>query len=148
MNATMQPTPSSLGNSMTMEYILLGDLRDLLEEDCDVQTGKWLTAVLDALLDAIPREIAERTAEGYLTEVLERFPNWSPQVERLRIEKAGIYEKLRLLRDGLTTPEKFAAIARELRMDLREWMNEFVAHHRHERRIVQQAFTWDLGAGD
>jgi len=59
-----------------MEYILLSDLRDLLEEPADDMTRKWLRAVLDALLKTLPWELELQDAGGYLSEVLEQYPNW------------------------------------------------------------------------
>ncbi len=45
----------TLEDYTALEYILLGDLRDLLEEPADHFTRSWLVAVLDALLDTLPR---------------------------------------------------------------------------------------------
>ncbi len=132
----------------TLEYILLGDVRDLLEEPNDEVTHQWLSAVLDALLDTVPREFAMRVQGGYLDEVLERFPNWYDQVQALQSEKRSLFDKLRRLRLKLSHGDSLDGIADEVRVDLREWMNRFVAHHRHERRLVQTAFTLEVGAGD
>ena len=54
----------------TLEYILLGDLRDLLYEPPDEETCRWLLAVLDALLETLPREFDLKQQDGYLMEVL------------------------------------------------------------------------------
>ena len=43
-----------------MEYILLGDLRDLVDEPFDGVTLKWLKAVIDALLETLCREFARQ----------------------------------------------------------------------------------------
>ena len=131
----------------TLEYILLGDLRDLLEEPPDEQNRRWLREVLDALLDTLPREFAMRQEGGYLEEVIDRFPNWCGQVDGLREEKLRLYEKLRECRDHVARQASYAKIADELRRELREWMNSLVAHHRHERRLVQTAFNMEVGAG-
>jgi hypothetical protein len=132
----------------TLEYILLGDLRDLLEEAEDATTHHWLMTVLDALLDTVPKEFAMREDGGYLTEVLERFPNWYDQVCALQKEKRSLFEKLRVLRQRLARHSSLEGIAEDVRTNLRDWMNRFVAHHRHERRLVQTAYTLEVGAGD
>ena len=132
----------------TLEYILLGDLRDLLEETPDEQNRRWLREVLDALLVTIPREFALRQQGGYLAEVVERHPNWESHVNGLRGEKEELYEKLRECRDRVARHVSYARIANELRRDLKDWMNSLVAHHRHERRLVQAAFNMEVGAGD
>lgn len=132
----------------TMEYILLGDLRDLLEEPADQLTVKWMSAVLDALLDTLPQEFAMKEDGGYMADVLEEFPNWTGHVENLREERQSLFAKLRTLRSRLNGQEPFHQIAGELRNDLREWMMSFTAFHRHERRLVQNAFNMDVGIGD
>lgn len=137
-----------LGEYAALEYILLGDLRDLLEEPADKETCRWLLAVLDALLDTLPREMELQEQGGYMEEVLEQYPNWSDQVDDLQHEKRALYTKLRQLRDGISRERRFSKIAEEVRTGLRDWMSSLVAHHRHERRIVQTAFNLDVGTGD
>lgn len=132
----------------TLEYILLGDLRDLLEEPPDEVTCRWMREVTGALLETLPRESELKREGGYLSEVLEQYPNWSGQVDDLRSEKQAIYEKLRQLRNQLLQEVPFDVIAEEIRRDLRDWMNRLQAHHRHERRIVQTAFNLEVGVGD
>jgi hypothetical protein len=131
-----------------LEYILLGDLRDLLEDPADETTSKWLLVVLDALLDTLPREFALREAGGYLSEVLEQFPNWADQVDQLHREQSALYEKLGQLRRQVSADNSYSELADGLRSDLRDWMQSFVAHHRHERRMVQTAFNLEVGIGD
>ena len=131
-----------------LEYILLGDLRDLLEEKPDRHTTKWLVAVLDELLATLPRELRLRQRGGYLTEVLEQYPSWHCHVERLRQEKHALYGKLLSLRQRMIQHESLSEIAQIVRRDLRDWMTSFAAHHRHERRLLQEAFTLEVGVGD
>ena len=53
------------------EYILLGDLRDLLEDPPSDENRKWLVAVLDALIDTLPKEFALKSRD-YPSEVVRR----------------------------------------------------------------------------
>src|SRR5579872_2003110 len=82
----------------SLEYILLGDLRDILEEPPDVESRHWLLAVLDALLETLPREFDLEDDEGYMSEVLARYPSWSGQVERLHRDHESLFTKLTELR--------------------------------------------------
>lgn len=132
----------------TLEYILLGDLRDVLEEPPSAETRRWLLAVLDALLDILPREIELKEADGYLSEVLDEFPNWAGLVDGLREEHDLLFEKLKELRHHIAGHTPFAAIAHEVRLDLREWMRMLTAHHRHETRLLQTAINLEVGCGD
>ena len=129
-----------------LEYILLGDLRDLLEENpADNETANWLEAVLDALLDTLPEEFALKSDDGYLQEVLDRFPNWDSQVSRLECGYSHLVQRLEDLRTRLCVGDDFQKVAAEVSADLREWMNEFVRHHQQERELVSMAASYDVG---
>lgn len=131
------------------EYILVGDLRDLLNEPPTPMNRKWIAAVLDSLLDTLPCEFEFKNGnDGYLSEVLEEFPSWSPQVDLLAAERDILFEKLQDVRIQLDARVRFAYVADELKHALRDWMNRFVAFHRHERRLLQAAYTMEIGAGD
>jgi hypothetical protein len=134
---------------LALEYILLGDLRDVLEEPADEESRKWLLAILDALLDAMPREFELKCrGGGYLCEVLEQYPNWYPEVENLKEERGELYSHLRRLQGCVR--ELFPAdhVAARVRRELHSWMKSFIAHHRHERRLFMNAFTMEVGCGD
>lgn len=138
----------SLSACTDFEYILLGDLRDLLEEPPTPMNRNWIRAVLDALLATLPREFAFKDENGYLSEVLEEFPSWSSQVDMLVAERDILFEKLQSMRFQLNARVRFKEIAEELKRDLRDWMLSFTAFHRHERRILTSAYTMDVGIGD
>lgn len=143
------PHDASLADYIALEYILLGDLRDLLSEaEPDEQTTRWITAVLDALLDALPHEMELKAQGGYLQPVLDQFPNWAAQIGELASEKEQLFQKLHELRVQVETPGSFEVLANEIRSDLQEWMTLWTAHLRHERRIMQSAFTLDVGCGE
>src|SRR5260221_8654966 len=59
----------------SLEYILLGDLRDILEESLDRESRRWLIAVLDALLETLPREFDLEEHDGYMAEILYSYAN-------------------------------------------------------------------------
>lgn len=134
---------------LALEYILLGDLRDVLEEEANEETRKWLLAILDALLDAMPREFELKCrGGGYLVEVLEQYPNWFGEVEHLREEREELYSHLRRLQSCVRESFPFNHVAARVRRELHGWMQSFIAHHRHERRLVLNAFTLECGVGD
>jgi hypothetical protein len=149
MNAPFpRPHAKALEECAALEYILLGDLRDLLEEPADAQTGKWLVAILDALLETLPREFHLKEQDGYLAEVLDEYPNWSDEVEQLREEHRVLYETLRKFREQIARRTRYQAIARRARGRLRSWMQALNAHNRHERRLLQTALNLEIGTGD
>lgn len=132
----------------TLEYILLGDLQELLDEPLDEQNRTWLWAILHALLETLPREFSLQEEGGYLAEVLDRQPNWAPQVESLREQRSRLYSKLEELHNQVVRRGTVTRTARELRRELREWTANYQAYHRHERRLMQTAFNTDVGVGD
>lgn len=137
-----------LDHYSSLEYILLGDLRDLLEEPVDDESRKWLIAVLDALLDTLPREFDLEDEDGYMSEVLERYPNWSVQVERLHADHEQMFSKLKELRGRIERNIWISPIANEVRRDLRDWILKLIAHRRGETRLMMTAMNLEVGTGD
>ena len=137
-----------LEDCASLEYILLGDLRDLLEESPDDENRRWLVVILDALFEAKQREFTLQEDGGYLEEVLERVPNWEPQVVQLEREHRELFCNLWQLRERVNNRQSLELVADTVRDDLRDWMTMLQAHHRHTRRIVQSAFNMDIGVGD
>lgn len=126
-------------------YILFGDLRDLLEEGPSQETERWLKVVLDALLEKVPEEFELRSADGYLTEVLENFPNWEGQVEQLEEEYFSLLRTLRRLRGTIERSEEFDQIAQKASSELMRWMDAFRAHIQAEQRLVMLAANLEVG---
>jgi hypothetical protein len=131
-----------------LEFILLGDLRDLLEEPADAYTPRWLNAILDALLDTLPREIAIKESSGYLSEVLAEYPSWFRHVDDLQTEQRMLLLSLEAFRDRLDSAQPCEQEVARLKFALRTWMNRLVAHHRHENRLLQTALNLEVGVGD
>lgn len=145
----LQEFPANrLEDYTTLKYILLGDLRDVLEEPADRYTRGWLIAVLDALLDTLPREMALKEASGYLNEVLVEYPSWYRHVEDLQNEERLLFLSLQALRDRLGNPQGYSHAADRVKAALRQWITRLAAHHRHENRILQTAMNLEVGAGD
>ncbi|MFN0195263.1 MAG: hypothetical protein ACKVT0_00845 [Planctomycetaceae bacterium] len=138
----------NLQGCLELEYLLLGDLRDLLEDPPSDMTRRWMLVVLDALLETLPRGIHLKEQDGYLADVIEAFPNWSDQVDALRREHDILFGKLRRLRERIIHRTHFADIAADTRSDLKEWVQTLVAHQRHEIRLIQLATNLEIGTGD
>jgi hypothetical protein len=138
----------SLEDYTALEYILLGDLRDLLEEPADQYTRGWLIAVLDALLDTLPREMALKESRGYLNEVLDEYPSWYRHVEDLQNEQRLLFLSLQALRDRLESTGPYERDAVRVNSTVRQWMNRLKAHRRHETRLLQTAMNLECGCGD
>ena len=98
------------------QYLLLGELRLLLEEPADNdETRRWLLAVLDRLLARFPREPADpRFDQESLFTLLQRQVLWM--------------QKLRRLRDRIAHRAPFQILANEIRCDLRLLFDQ----HQHQ----------------
>ena len=104
--AQLNPHPGNrLEEYTVLKYILVGDLRDVLEEPANRYTRGWLVAVLDALLDTLPREMAIKEASGYLHEVLDEYPSWYRHVEELQNEERLLFLSLQCSATGLRRPK-------------------------------------------
>ena len=101
---------------MEFEHLILGDLRQLLDESPSRERDRWLLATLDMLLvsrpramsqiylPAIPRETDFGNRNGFCAE---------PQVP---------FDKLQRLRDRIAHRAPYEPLAHELRSELRDYM--------------------------
>ena len=128
-----------------LEYLLLGDLRSILDEPEDIRDVKWLLAVLDSLVDTIPREFELREEGGYMADLLEREPYLADVVGALQSEHARIFTMLADLRRQVGLALNTTAIADQLGMELRDWMQLLMKHNRRERSVFQSAYNMDVG---
>jgi hypothetical protein len=139
----------SLEACLQLEYLLIGDLRELLEEPLeDDESRRWLSTIVVQLLETLHCEFRLKDAEGYMSEVLEVWPNWSGHVDRLCSEQRTLCARLGQLRYRLSEALPLEEVTESLQQQLCDWMATFAAHRRHETRLVQNAFNCDPGAGD
>jgi hypothetical protein len=131
--------------STVLEYLLIGDLRDLLEESPDNETRRWLLAVFEELLNLLPNEFEYEDQEGYLAEVCEQNPNWSNTVERLHREQEGLYFSLLELRNLIADERSFEFIADEVKPKLRRWIKAAQRHRETEQQLVVDSFDTAFG---
>ncbi len=109
--------PSSVTSEVSgFEHLLLGDLRQLLEEPASPETSQWIVATLDCILAGRPR-----TSSPYLPLVPRNMP-WGRSSAAMLPVKANLYAKLQRLRDRVAHRAPYALLANEIRCDLREWM--------------------------
>ncbi len=128
-----------------LEYLLLGDLRDLLEESPDPENRRWLLAVLEVLVDMLPREFELAREDGYLEFVRDRHPNWDRQVESLERNHDRLYARLRQLHRRISENEWIGPVANDLREELAEWMEALLDHNHLETVLISEAANLDVG---
>ena len=96
-----------------LEYLLLGDLRQILDEPAGTQTSSWLLATLDMIL--VGRSQSRTTV--YLP-VQTAADSYFPR----SLKSHSIIDKLRRLRDRVAHRSNYTLLANEIRDELREVM--------------------------
>lgn len=139
------PTREVLQRYAALEYLLIGDLRDLLEETPDAETRRWMLAVLDELLDLLPNEFELEDDDGYLSDVCNQFPNWCNQVDRLYQEHVTLYSQLLELRNRIADKESIDYIAVEVQQELKRWIEAAQRHRSTEQSLVMSALDLTYG---
>lgn len=97
------------------DYLLLGDLRGLLDEPSGLQRDRWLIATIDMLLISRPR-----TEPAVFLPAAIRAGN---SVNHRSAEDGIPFDRLQRLRDRIVHRAPCGALIEELREDLREWSN-------------------------
>ena len=128
-----------------LEYLLIGDIRTLLEEKFDSQTRSSLLVLMNRLILSLPDVLELSSKKGYLNTVIERRPSWSRQINALYQANLDCVSSLTLVRDDLENDTPKAAISKELELKLRNWIKSFSAMRCQESTMLQEAFTLDLG---
>lgn len=103
---------ASSGNR-DLEYLLLGDLRQVLDEPAGPQTSRWLLAILDMILVGRPPLRHSVYLPVHLND-----DRYQPHC----LESGSLIEKLRRLRDRVAHRAGHAVLANEIREELREVM--------------------------
>lgn len=114
MIAIAPATSRSAVPRMEFEHLLLGDLRELLNDHPGRERDRWLLATLDMLLVSRPR-----TSLVYLP-VLPREPEVGSRTTG-SVELPVPFEKLQRLRDRIAHRAPYEVLAQELTVDLREY---------------------------
>ena len=136
---------SLLTAACDLEYLLIGDIRTLLEEKFDSQTRSSLLVLMNRLILSLPDVLELSSKKGYLNIVIERRPSWSRQINAMYQANLDCVSSLTLVRDDLENDTPKAAISKELELKLRNWIKSFSAMRCQESTMLQEAFTLDLG---
>lgn len=105
----------------SLDYLLLGDLRLLLEESACVQRDRWLVATLDMLLMSRPRSVPEI----YLPTMADE-PGRGFTAGRFAVGGPVPFDKLQQLRDRIVHRAPSEVLIQELKDDLCEWAESWM----------------------
>jgi hypothetical protein len=128
--------------------LLMDELRDLLEGASDFENRKPIQTTLDALLVNLRQQFELEEKGGYLEDVLDRYPNWHPQVVHLRQQHALLRQQLCEARKRIATLSPGEPLGQEVQRQLVDWMNTYDEHRHRETALIQDAFALETGAGE
>jgi hypothetical protein len=128
--------------------LLMDELRDLLEGASDFENRKPILTTLDALLANLRQQFELEEKGGYLEDVLDRYPNWHPQVVHLRQQHALLRQQLCVARNRIATLSPDAPVGHEIERQLVDWMNTYGEHRHRGTALIQDAFALETGVGE
>lgn len=119
----------------TLEYLLLGDLADLLSEEYDEENRKWIQVVLEGLLDAIA---AEKRSERFrrLRAAYPDSPGMLQSLTQLEFEHDAMIVQLQRLRNRVAWRLSLLdVVGAEVVLDLKRWLVTFQNFCQREHRL-------------
>lgn len=135
----------SLTAACDLEYIIMGDLRQLLIEQPTQHTRLSLLVLLNRLLMSLPQAMRLSSDDCYMTEVREKRPNWHRKIEALHRDNVACFIALCELRDQIESKVNIIDISDEMDCQLREWMTLYARTRTRESQLLQEALTTDFG---
>jgi hypothetical protein len=114
--------------------------------------GEWnrdrLVTALTALHNALSEQFELKQRGGYMAEVLRRSPNWSAEVEELRLQQSALLAALQTLQQRTGSLPEGSKVDQQLHNDLDRWLRALSAHEHHESRLMQAAMYLEIGDMD
>ena len=112
------------------------------------RTKNRVEDLITRLSDVVETHFRHEEHGGYLKDALERAPRLSAQADVLLDQHDGLLEeveKLRLLvHSGVESPTWWTKIE----ADFLEFAKRLLDHEHAENKVLQEAFTSDIGSGD
>jgi hypothetical protein len=141
-------TIESLRQVEDLLQLLLDDATELLAEPADAKNGRWLTAVVDKMLANLREQFRIEEQGGYMSDVLEQYPTWHPQVLHLQQEHRLLERQLQEIAGRMQDEQPDQSLSQECRRQLADWINGYRQHRRRETSLVQEAFVLEVGQGE
>ncbi len=97
---------------------LLDDIGESLQSAVSPGERETTLSRMDKVLEYLAAQFDLEEKDGYLTHVLEEFPNWHPQLQHLQQEHRLLQRQFREIRQRLSATAEKSDIACELRRHL------------------------------
>jgi len=146
--ARFSETIEALRHVEGLLQLLLDDVAEMLTEPAHNENDRWLVAVVDKMLANLREQFRTEEQGGYMSEVLEQYPAWHPQVLHLQQEHQLLETQLKEIALRLRNEHAGEIVTRECRRQLEDWINWYRQHQRRENALVQEAFVLEVGQGE
>lgn len=129
----------------TLTWLLVGDIREMLQDHLDDEAIRWLKPILDALISAMCEQSELLNSEGWYDDLLGAHPQFISRVASIESEQNELCRSLRELRNGIERDIPLTRIAAELETGLGDWVNLMTRHSRREALLLQDAWYTEIG---
>lgn len=137
--------PNQTQQCTTLTWLLVGDIREMLQDHLDEEALKWLRPVLDSLIGSMCEESEQTGEESWYGSFIEPCPHLSSKVAEIEAEQAELCKSLQGLRHSIERELPLAKLAAEIEAELASWVNLMIRHSRRERELMQDAWYTEIG---
>jgi hypothetical protein len=125
--------------------MLMANLLRSLDQPCSRQRRQSLLDILDRMSVSLPHHLQLVSRGGYFTKVIRLRPNWHRPEEALHGAKVDCITALPKVRDRVESVRATATSEIKESGDIDFWIRSLVSIRGHESRLLQAAFTLDIG---
>ena len=130
---------------ITLTWLLVGDIREMLQDHLDEEAIRWLKPILDALILAMCEQTELTNEEGWYDDLLGSFPHLVSRVARLENEQTELCKSLRNLRREIEQDLPLDRLVVQIERELSDWVNLMIEHSRREAALLQGAWYSEFG---
>lgn len=135
----------SLKTCWDLEYILIGDLRQLLNQRHLPEIRTPLLVIINRLLQNLPDLLRLSSEDGFMATVPKIYPRLHRQIQTLQTVNRECIVSLQALHDRIDSKSSFTNLSKETDCKLRDWITAFEIMRSRESELLQEAYTVDIG---
>lgn len=129
----------------TLTWLLVGDIREMLQDHLDEESIRWLRPILDALIGAMSEQAELTAREGWYDDVAGSFPHLISRVAKIEAEQTELCRSLRELRHHIESDLPLERLTKEVEADLGNWINLMMTHGHRECALLQDVWCTEIG---
>ncbi|NQV28285.1 MAG: hypothetical protein HQ518_28365 [Rhodopirellula sp.] len=129
----------------TLTWLLVGDIREMLQDHLDAEAIRWLRPVLDALIDSMCEQSERTNRDGWYDDLLGSFPHMVARVASIEVEQTELCRSLRKLRHRIERDLPLERLAVEIERDLSAWVGLMMEHSHREVVLLQDVWYTEIG---